>query len=430
MAVQRGRSVVRDVTNNAHHAEARMRRYRLKTSDPVFEETTMADNQTSLFGNERAGRGISGELALRAQPNRPLTKLQRTFNRLVGRIDTLRAALARDTCRLDAALAYYAQHLHPRQLRHTVLRKDILRALAPFLDTPRLLRKNEQKTLQVIVADQLDALVETEGSLVDADLRTVFERVHRVSFDRAEQEGFEEARSMMEEAFGEFGIDMDFSDLQPNATEEGLAAKAAEMTERLRQKLAEEAGASTRSDRPTSKRQSAKEARLQQAEEIRKKSLATIYRQLAKVLHPDLEPDPERKQRKSALMQDLTTAYRNNDLHSLLRLELEWIEREEGDLERLTDEKLAVYNHVLKEQVDELQRELDELPSHPRYQPIMVEEGPFWIRARTVGPAEAWRLDQEITNMEASLSRLRTDEALAEVRSAIQAFRATSQGRR
>lgn len=392
----------------------------------------MTDNQTSLFGPECAGQGISGELALRGQPNRPFTKGQRTFNRLVGKIETLRAALARETRRLDEALAYWAQHLHPRQLRLTGLRKDILRALAPFIEHPRPLRKNEQKALQAIVADQLDAIVETEGSLVDADLRTLFERVHRVSFDRAERARFEEARSIMEEAFGEFGIDIDLSDLRPNATEEGLAAKAAEMAERVQKKCEEEAGASTRSDRSKSKRQSAKEARLQQAEEIRKKSLATIYRQLAKVLHPDLEPDPERKQRKSVLMQDLTTAYRNNDLHSLLRLELAWIEREEGDLERLTDEKLAVYNQVLKEQTDELQWELDELPSHPRYQPIITEGGPFGIFRvldQKDGSAEAWRLDHMIAQMETMLRRMRTDEALAEVRSAIQVFRATNQGR-
>lgn len=392
----------------------------------------MADNQTSLFGNECAGQGISGELALRAQPNQSLTKAQRMFNRLVGRIDTLRAALARETRRLDEALAHWAQHLHPRQLRLTALRKDILRALAPFIENPRPLRKTEQKALRAIVADQLDAIVETEGSLMDADLQTLFERVHGVSFDRAEQAGFEEARSIMEEAFGEFGIDIDFSDLQPHATEKGLAAKAAEMAERVRTKVEEEAGASTRSDRSKSKRQSAKEARLQQAEEIRKKSLATIYRQLAKVLHPDLEPDPERKQRKSALMQDLTTAYRNNDLHSLLRLELAWIDREEGDLERLTDEKLVAYNQVLKEQTNELQWELDELPYHPRYQPIITEGGPFGslrVLDRKDGSAEVWRLDQMIAKMEAMLRRMRTDEALAEVRGAIQVFRATNQGR-
>ncbi|PYS50742.1 MAG: hypothetical protein DMG13_20380 [Acidobacteria bacterium] len=106
------------------------------------------------------------------------------------------------------------------------------------------------------------------------------------------------------------------------------------------------------------------------------------------MLHPDLEPDAGRKQRKLALMQELTTAYRNNDLHTLLRLELEWIQQEEGAAERLAEEKMATYNQVLKEQVCELERELGELPCHPRYQPIAVPDGPFELRLRMDGP---WR---------------------------------------
>jgi hypothetical protein len=387
----------------------------------------VADNQTSLFDADTADRQMTGDLVLRAQPHRPLTKAQRTFNRLVGKIDTLRNKLAGETRRLDAALTYDAAHLHPRRLRLTALRKDLLRALAPFLDDPRLPRKRERKALEGIIADHLDALVQAEGSLADGDLRALFERVHRISFDRAEREGFEAVRSMMEEALDEFGLDVDLSDLQPNASEETLAAKAAEMADRIQRQFDEEADA--RSDRPRSKRQSAKELRLKQAEEIRQKSLATIYRQLAKVLHPDLEPDPERRQRKVALMQELTSAYHDNDLHSLLRLELAWLQREEGDVERLTDEKLAVYNQVLKEQADELQWELDELPYHPRYQPVVVETGPFGVPVQTDGPAEAWRLDRMIAGLEAGLARLRTDEALAEVRGAVQAFRAVSQDR-
>ena len=161
---------------------------------------------------------------------------------------------------------------------------------------------------------------------------------------------------------------------------------------------------------------------MKQAGQLRKKSIASVYKQLAKVLHPDLEPDAGRRERKVALMQELTSAYRNNDLHTLLRLELEWIEREEGDVERLTEEKLAIYNQMLKEQASSLDRELAGLPYHPRYQPITAPDGPFGIRLRTDGPAEAQRLDRTIASLEASIARMRTGEALDEVRDAIQSY--------
>jgi curved DNA-binding protein CbpA len=87
----------------------------------------------------------------------------------------------------------------------------------------------------------------------------------------------------------------------------------------------------------------------------RRRTIGAIYKQLAKVLHPDLEPDPEKRGEKLALMQQLTAAYRNEDLPSLLRLELEWLHREEGDLDRLTEEELKIYNAVLREQAGERQ---------------------------------------------------------------------------
>lgn len=216
--------------------------------------------------------------------------------------------------------------------------------------------------------------------------------------------------------FGEFGIEVDLSDLRPDMSVEEVAAKAAELAERIQQKAEEEKDAFRRPERCKTKRQLEKEERLRQTEQLRKKSIATVYKQLAKVLHPDLEMDAGIRQRKVALMQDLTTAYRNNDLHTLLRLELEWIQREGSDLERLTEEKLALYNEVLKEQVRELDQEVAELPYHPRYQPIAVPDGPFGIRLRTNGPAEARLLDQTIASMEASMARIRTGESLDEVR--------------
>ena len=168
---------------------------------------------------------------------------------------------------------------------------------------------------------------------------------------------------------------------------------------------------------------SRKETRIRQAEELRKKSIASLYKQLAKVLHPDLEPNAQRRARKAELMQELTTAYRTNDLHTLLRLELEWIEHEEGDLASLTDEKLSVYNQVLREQSRELERELADLAYHPRYQPITARDGRLTIRPRTEGPAEAHLIDTAIASVEESIARLRSSKANAEVRAAIREYR-------
>jgi hypothetical protein len=388
----------------------------------------MAEKQKSLFENESFGWPEVGGLVVISQPGRPLSKAQRAFNRLVTKVEELRARLDREIRRLDKVLAYYGEHIHPRLQRQKVLRKELVRTLAPFLDGNRL-KQNERKTLRMIIAEQINEIAGEEGTLTDEDLQVVFKQVHGVDFGQVEQEEMEEMRSVMEEMFGELGVGIDLSDLRPNMSDEELAAKAAEMADRIQQKAEEEERAVRAPAHRKTKRQLEKEERMRQAEQLRNRSIASIYKQLAKVLHPDLEPDAGRKQAKDTLMQELTAAYRNNDLHTLLRLELEWIHREEGDVERLTEEKLSIYNQVLKEQVFELERELAELPYHPRYQPIVVPAGPFGIRLRTEDPAEMRWLDGTIASMEASIARMRNDDPLDEVRHVIKAYRASSRAR-
>ena len=61
--------------------------------------------------------------------------------------------------------------------------------------------------------------------------------------------------------------------------------------------------------------------------EAKSKSINTIYRQLAKILHPDLEQDEVLKSEKAKVMQDVTQAYQEKNLPALLRLEMSWNKR-------------------------------------------------------------------------------------------------------
>ena len=380
--------------------------------------------QISLFNDDVLPvEATSNELTFVAPRGRPLTKAQQTFNRLIKRIEALRSKIESETRRLDNLLAYYGKHLYPRLQRQTNLRKALARTLATFLDNKHLKGKKARFTLCDLIADQLDAIVAEDDCLSDDDLRALFQRVTGEDFEDVTREEFEEARQQMESTFNEFGIDIDLSDMKPGMSDEALAAKAAEMNTRLQEEIEKQQQSFTARQRPKTARQLEREKREKLAEELRKKTLATVYKQLARVLHPDLELDPERRRQKERLMQELTVAYSNNDMHTLLRLEMEWIEREEGEIERLTEEKLAVYNQTLKEQVQGLEQELRELPCDPRYQPIVVFEGPFRATVRNDGPAEALRLDQTNASIEASIRDLRSNNGLETLRAILRSYR-------
>lgn len=380
--------------------------------------------QISLF-NDGALRveAKSNELTFVAPRGRPLNKAQHTFNRLIKRIEALRSKIESETRRLDDLLAYYGKHLYPRLQRQTELRKALARTLATFLDNKRLKGKKARFTLCDLIADQLDAIVAEDGCLSDDDLRVLFQRVTGEHFEEVAREEFEKARQEMESTFNEFGIDIDLSDMKPGMSDEALAAKAAEMKTRLQEEIEKQQQSFTPPPRGKTARQLEREKREKLAGELRKKTVATMYKQLARVLHPDLELDPERRRQKERLMQELTVAYSNNDMHTLLRLEMEWIQREEGEIERLTEEKLAVYNQTLKEQVQGLEQELRELPCDPRYQPIAVFEGPFRASIRDDGPAEAYRLDQANASIEASIRDLRSSNGLEILRAILRSYR-------
>ena len=382
--------------------------------------------QQSLFDSATPGRAPARSLTVRAQPDRPLTKTQKAFNRLVAKVEQLRTRLVADKQLFEEALVYHAQHLRHRIQQVVSARTDVVRALVPFLDDRRL-KKGDTRVLREILMSQLDEIL-AHAEAVDDDLRALFERLHGSNMKDVEDEQLQEARSEMEAMFADMGIDVDLSGFHPGMTETDVAAKAANLIDELkRQATAAEARANP--NRRKTKREQREAERLACAEEARKVSIGSIYRQLAKVLHPDLEQDPAQRQRKSDLMQQLTAANANQDLHTLLRLQLEWIHREETGVARLTDERLDAYNLVLKEQVAQLEMELAELPLHPKFEPLVEDLGPWGARVRTDGPAEARRLDAVAEGLKGALDSLQTPHALTHVRELIREQRAADKAR-
>jgi hypothetical protein len=122
-------------------------------------------------------------------------------------------------------------------------------------------------------------------------------------------------------------------------------------------------------------------------------------------------------------MQELTVAYRQNDLHTLLRLEMQWIENEGGDIDRLTEEKLGVYNDVLRGQVGGLEARLRDLMFHPRYRPILIFDGP--TRVMKV-PDKVRDLDGSIAAIGCCIAHVEAAKNADDVRVAISSLRAAT----
>lgn len=106
---------------------------------------------------------------------------------------------------------------------------------------------------------------------------------------------------------------------------------------------------------------SEKAARKDLQEKKQTKSVRSVYLDLVKAFHPDREMDEQEKERKTEIMGRVTEAYRANDLLLLLNLQMEYNHIDQNQLNQLADEQLLYYNKVLKQQVDELEKQKKEI---------------------------------------------------------------------
>ena len=124
----------------------------------------------------------------------------------------------------------------------------------------------------------------------------------------------------------------------------------------------EQAAARARASRKT-KAQRAQEA-LEQAARADQQQLEsntkTIYRQLARTHHPDLERDPEKQAGKTAQMQRIIEAYEADDLYTLLQLLAE-----SGPADTEADDVLTRYTRALLQQQIALKQEMNEVKYGP-----------------------------------------------------------------
>ena len=124
----------------------------------------------------------------------------------------------------------------------------------------------------------------------------------------------------------------------------------------------EQAAAAARARRKTkAQRQQEATAQATQTDQQQLESnTKTIYRQLARTHHPDLERDPAKQADKTAQMQRITEAYEADDLYTLLQLLAE-----SGPADAAADDALARYTRALLQQQIQLKQEMNELKYGP-----------------------------------------------------------------
>lgn len=294
------------------------------------------------------------------------SNLQKTFVRLRKKVERLEDQLEIATDELNQALAYYHDKIMPI---HTQANQGLIQCVKLFYafhQAPKGLSKKERKFLKELLCCQLTNL---GGRIpfkeMDPEISKIHQEVVGCGYEEALEDEFSEMRSDLTEMLQDSGLDIDLSDIRATDNQEEIIAKFFQAMK--------DSGVGVPPEKKKTKKQLEKEKKAEELALLQKKGLAMIYKPLARALHPDLEQDPAAKVEKEALMKQLTHAYEEGDLHALLKIQGEWMDRHVEGHDQFafeSDAQMKVYNSILKDQIAELECQLDHLILHPRYRSI------------------------------------------------------------
>ena len=318
---------------------------------------------------------------LRQGPGGPLPPEHKRFNALLMKIEKAREALQTWQVQVPLSLALHSQVVQPLIDEYDLNERTWLDEMDALLAQPGY-SNSDRNTLRGLVLDLAQELIETCADEDVPALKALYNRHSETGFDEDQKLDLEATRAMLEEAMG-----IDLSDLAATSEEELVDLARARWAEqggagqaRARQTGAqtgaqpdaqpdfaqgrlfgEEPNDSTDAPRATkakklSKAQKQREADAQQMTQ----SVRDVYRKLASALHPDRAADDADRSTRTALMQRVNQAYERNDLLALLSLQLEIEQVDAAHLAQQTAARVRQFNHVLAEQLAELQAAVEE----------------------------------------------------------------------
>ncbi|KVO43837.1 J domain-containing protein [Burkholderia ubonensis] len=288
-----------------------------------------------------------------------LSKGQKAFNALIKQIEKRRKRLSAWEHVMPAFQKRYVDELLPLERAWTELRTTMAFRLDEASGRKGL-TKAEQRTLSSLIASLAGDLLDAND---DAQLKAIYNRHRGTDYD---DEIAAEFATMKAELEAMLGVELD-DDLDMSAHDEVLQHVRAKLEQQqARDEANRRAREARRAERQKTAKQLAKESQ-QQAEQVAlSQSIRDVYRKLASALHPDREPDPLERERKTSLMQRVNQAYDRNDLLKLLELQLELEHIDQHAINQISEDRLKHYNKILKEQVAELDQEIRHVESHLR----------------------------------------------------------------
>lgn len=387
---------------------------------PRMQESHEPELDLGIEKTPVSHRRKTNPLTISASAGKVLSPAQVEFNKHMKALEKARASHERERARLEGDLCVCHSEFMPLVERKNRSERDLIVAAAQAHQSMKLTPKR-RKWLGDLISGKCSDLLGDPAGLAESDIQRLETLIQELGPSFIDQEREDEDladleffRDLMEDMARKAGVDLDLGDIDihsdPAEFEQMLQEKL-EAAGKDFQNMANGEGPPHKKPRKPTKAALERERLRQEMEDAKKRDIKSLYKQLAKVLHPDLETDPTLKAHKEAWMKRLTSAHANRDLRDMLAIEMEWLGEEASKLAAASDEKLRIYAMVLKEQLAELKEQTRMLHFEPQYQILMRFAGPFGIRQSPTVVKSA--LIAEINRLDEMSGIIRTGSAQA-----------------
>ena len=291
----------------------------------------------------------------------PLNPLAEKFNQLTQKIDELKTRISAKEAEMDKCLEQWRNSGINDFIKVQQFQFEYVSLLFDFHESGKIKSRTDRDILIQMIIMQMTLMDHNNQIYKLEEYEQFREKVLKSKGFEIDSDLIEEQASLFEEFLNGMGLETDFDInkwVRDGANPDDIPD---DFKEQIRLKQEEE------KNRKSKKKNKKINSKKPSIKELVTKNLSDLYRQLARIFHPDLETDPDQKILKEQLMTDLNLAYEAKNFHLMLQMEIKWLENSSEKFDKMSEDKLQVYIESLKEQIKILHSDLDQVPHQRKY---------------------------------------------------------------
>ena len=300
------------------------------------------------------------------------TKAQKDFNDALNKHKQAIQRVQEIETYIEMANAAYYQQIIPELQKQKELEKKRLEMMSVIFleDLVKLGKQQKENLRQLILETSFEKLNEDRDFYFDLikKLETTAERNQRLAMKQKAERRLKQ----------QFGMDVDIDELNKTnfSSEEEQQQHQEKFKEFFEKYHQQQAGNHTdffgefenQRERKKSKAQQEKEKKLAEAEKLLNTDINKLFKDLAKLIHPDREQDPTLRDKKEALMKELSNARDSMNIAEILRIKMlvdDLIPNNQSVLS-FNDATIKRFVSIIKTKIQELENTVaQKLYAHP-----------------------------------------------------------------